>query len=128
MDNQCRSRLRQRWSSCDYPATPGLREAKPITDLEVLDLDRLQITSSFGAVATLGWSYAGTGTRCTEPPLARIGFMNLKLNPCTSLIALLHLPMEGVCRPWTLSEKRGLMKAIIDAQSDCIPGFTAFGT
>ena len=31
-------------------------------------------------------------------------------------------------RPWTISEKRGFMKTLIDAQSDRILGFTAFGS
>ena len=35
--------------------------------------------------------------------------------------------MDGIWRPWTLSEKRGFMKAIIEAQNDRILGFTAFG-
>jgi pyruvate/2-oxoglutarate dehydrogenase complex dihydrolipoamide dehydrogenase (E3) component len=35
--------------------------------------------------------------------------------------------MDAIWRTWTLSEKRGFMKAIIDAHSDRILGFTAFG-
>jgi pyruvate/2-oxoglutarate dehydrogenase complex dihydrolipoamide dehydrogenase (E3) component len=35
--------------------------------------------------------------------------------------------MDAIWRTWTLSEKRGFMKAIIDAHSDQILGFTAFG-
>ena len=35
--------------------------------------------------------------------------------------------MEAVFRPQTLSETRGFMKVIIDAHSDRILGFAAFG-
>jgi pyruvate/2-oxoglutarate dehydrogenase complex dihydrolipoamide dehydrogenase (E3) component len=35
--------------------------------------------------------------------------------------------MEAVFRPHTLSETRGFMKVIIDAHSDRILGFAAFG-
>src|SRR4051812_32846124 len=37
------------------------------------------------------------------------------------------LPMKDVLRTRTLSEPRGFMKAIIDAHSDRILGFAAFG-
>src|SRR3984957_5380819 len=36
-------------------------------------------------------------------------------------------PVASGWRPWTISEKRGLMKTLIDAHSDRILGFTAFG-
>jgi pyruvate/2-oxoglutarate dehydrogenase complex dihydrolipoamide dehydrogenase (E3) component len=35
--------------------------------------------------------------------------------------------MDAVWRPWTFSEKRGFMKTIVDAHSDRVLGFTAFG-
>jgi pyruvate/2-oxoglutarate dehydrogenase complex dihydrolipoamide dehydrogenase (E3) component len=37
------------------------------------------------------------------------------------------LPMGAVFRPHTLSETRGFMKVIIDAHTDRILGFAAFG-
>jgi pyruvate/2-oxoglutarate dehydrogenase complex dihydrolipoamide dehydrogenase (E3) component len=35
--------------------------------------------------------------------------------------------MDAIWRPWTLSERRGFMKAVIDGHTDRILGFTAFG-
>jgi pyruvate/2-oxoglutarate dehydrogenase complex dihydrolipoamide dehydrogenase (E3) component len=35
--------------------------------------------------------------------------------------------MDAVWRPWTLSERGGFMKAVVDAHSDRILGFAAFG-
>ena len=37
------------------------------------------------------------------------------------------VPASSGWRPWTISEKRGFMKTLIDAHSDRILGFTAFG-
>jgi pyruvate/2-oxoglutarate dehydrogenase complex dihydrolipoamide dehydrogenase (E3) component len=37
------------------------------------------------------------------------------------------VPVDAAWRPWTLSERRGFMKALVDADSDRILGFTAFG-
>jgi pyruvate/2-oxoglutarate dehydrogenase complex dihydrolipoamide dehydrogenase (E3) component len=34
---------------------------------------------------------------------------------------------DSLWRAWTLSERRGFMKTLIDAHSDRILGFTAFG-
>ena len=35
--------------------------------------------------------------------------------------------MDAIWRPWTLSERRGFMKAVVDAHTDRILGFVAFG-
>jgi len=40
---------------------------------------------------------------------------------------LVKLPLAAVLRTRTLSEPRGFMKLLIDAESDRILGFTAFG-
>jgi pyruvate/2-oxoglutarate dehydrogenase complex dihydrolipoamide dehydrogenase (E3) component len=37
------------------------------------------------------------------------------------------VPVDAAWRPWTLSERRGFMKTLIDAESDRILGFTGFG-
>src|SRR6185312_3721338 len=38
-----------------------------------------------------------------------------------------YLPMDAIWRPWTLSERRGFMKAVVDVLTDRILGFAAFG-
>lgn len=63
----------------------------------------------------------------TDPPLARIGLNESQAQTLHVAYRVASLPMEGIWRPWTLSEKRGFMKAIIDERSDRILGFTAFG-
>jgi pyruvate/2-oxoglutarate dehydrogenase complex dihydrolipoamide dehydrogenase (E3) component len=63
----------------------------------------------------------------TDPPLARVGLNESEAREKGIACRVASLPMDAVWRPWTLSEKRGFMKAIIDAQSDRILGFTAFG-
>jgi len=63
----------------------------------------------------------------TDPPLARIGLNESQAQTQHLAYRVASLPMDGFWRPWTLSEKRGFMKAIIDAQNDRILGFTAFG-
>jgi pyruvate/2-oxoglutarate dehydrogenase complex dihydrolipoamide dehydrogenase (E3) component len=63
----------------------------------------------------------------TDPPLARIGLNESQAQIQHIAYRVASLLMDGVWRPWTLSEKRGCMKAIIDAQNDRILGFTAFG-
>ena len=40
---------------------------------------------------------------------------------------LFKVPMEAVLRARTLSETRGLLKALVEAEGDRILGFTAFG-
>jgi pyruvate/2-oxoglutarate dehydrogenase complex dihydrolipoamide dehydrogenase (E3) component len=37
------------------------------------------------------------------------------------------VPVASGWRPWTISEKRGFMKTLIDVDSDRILGFTSFG-
>jgi len=62
-----------------------------------------------------------------DPPLARVGLSELEARENGIPYRLATLPMDEVWRPWTLSEKRGFMKALIDARSDRILGFGAFG-
>jgi pyruvate/2-oxoglutarate dehydrogenase complex dihydrolipoamide dehydrogenase (E3) component len=38
-----------------------------------------------------------------------------------------RVPFDSAWRAWTISERRGFMKALVDAHSDRILGFTAFG-
>ncbi len=62
-----------------------------------------------------------------EPPLAHIGLSETEARQRNIPYRLAFLPMENVLRARTLSETRGFMKALIDAQSDRILGFTSFG-
>jgi pyruvate/2-oxoglutarate dehydrogenase complex dihydrolipoamide dehydrogenase (E3) component len=63
----------------------------------------------------------------TDPPLARVGIDEAQARKNNVAYRAASLPMDAVWRPWTLSEKRGFMKTIVDANSDRILGFTAFG-
>jgi pyruvate/2-oxoglutarate dehydrogenase complex dihydrolipoamide dehydrogenase (E3) component len=62
-----------------------------------------------------------------DPPLGRVGLNESQAQTGNIAFRAAHLPMEAVLRTRTLSETRGFMKAIIDANSDRILGFTAFG-
>ena len=62
-----------------------------------------------------------------DPPLARVGISESQAWANNISYQVASLPMEAVFRAQTLSETRGFMKVIIDAHSDRIIGFTAFG-
>jgi pyruvate/2-oxoglutarate dehydrogenase complex dihydrolipoamide dehydrogenase (E3) component len=62
-----------------------------------------------------------------DPPLARVGFNESQARVENISYRVASLPMEAVFRAQTLSETRGFMKVMIDAHSDRILGFTAFG-
>jgi pyruvate/2-oxoglutarate dehydrogenase complex dihydrolipoamide dehydrogenase (E3) component len=64
----------------------------------------------------------------TDPELARIGMSENEAKRRGIAYRLAKLPMIANLRTRTLSETRGFMKAVIDAESDRILGFTAFGT
>ena len=63
----------------------------------------------------------------TDPELARIGLSETEAKEHGVPYRLAKTPMVAVFRAQTLSETRGFMKALIDAESDRILGFTAFG-
>jgi len=63
----------------------------------------------------------------TDPELARIGLSETEAKERGVAYRLTKTPMVAVFRAQTLSETRGFMKALIDAESDRILGFTAFG-
>jgi pyruvate/2-oxoglutarate dehydrogenase complex dihydrolipoamide dehydrogenase (E3) component len=63
----------------------------------------------------------------TDPPLSRIGLSESQARERKIRYRMAYLPMEGVLRARTLGETRGFMKALIEAESDRILGFTAFG-
>lgn len=62
-----------------------------------------------------------------DPPLARVGLNESQARAGNIGYRVASLPMREVLRTRTLSEPRGFMKALIDAHSDRILGFTAFG-
>jgi pyruvate/2-oxoglutarate dehydrogenase complex dihydrolipoamide dehydrogenase (E3) component len=63
----------------------------------------------------------------TDPQLARVGLSESDAEKDGIEYRLAKIPMAAVLRTRTLSETRGFMKAIIDAHTDRILGFTAFG-
>lgn len=64
----------------------------------------------------------------TDPEFARLGLTEREAKASRIDYRLVKIPMAAVPRARTLSETRGFMKALIDAKSDRILGFAAFGT
>jgi pyruvate/2-oxoglutarate dehydrogenase complex dihydrolipoamide dehydrogenase (E3) component len=62
-----------------------------------------------------------------DPELAHVGLTESKAREQGVAYRIASAPVASSWRPWTISERRGFMKAIIDAHSDRILGFTAFG-
>jgi pyruvate/2-oxoglutarate dehydrogenase complex dihydrolipoamide dehydrogenase (E3) component len=62
-----------------------------------------------------------------DPELARVGLNESQARERGVAYRVASLPIDAAWRPWTLSERRGFMKTLIDAHSDLILGFTAFG-
>jgi pyruvate/2-oxoglutarate dehydrogenase complex dihydrolipoamide dehydrogenase (E3) component len=63
----------------------------------------------------------------TDPELAHIGLSETEAQARGIAYRLLKVPMETNLRARTLSETRGFVKALVEADSDRILGFTAFG-
>jgi pyruvate/2-oxoglutarate dehydrogenase complex dihydrolipoamide dehydrogenase (E3) component len=63
----------------------------------------------------------------TDPELARIGRSETDAKVKGIPYRLFKVPMEANLRARTLSETRGFLKALVEADSDRILGFTAFG-
>ena len=63
----------------------------------------------------------------TDPELARVGLNENEAKARGIAYRLFKVPMEANLRARTLSETRGFMKALVEADSDRILGFTAFG-
>jgi hypothetical protein len=61
------------------------------------------------------------------PELARIGLSETEAEAQGIAYRLFKVPMETSLRARTLSETRGFVKALVEADSDRILGFTAFG-
>jgi pyruvate/2-oxoglutarate dehydrogenase complex dihydrolipoamide dehydrogenase (E3) component len=63
----------------------------------------------------------------TDPELAHIGLSETEAGAQGVAYRLFKVPMESNLRARTLSETRGFVKALVEADSDRILGFTAFG-
>ena len=63
----------------------------------------------------------------TDPELARVGLSEREARAKGISYRLFKVPMDADLRARTLSETRGFLKALVDADSDRILGFTAFG-
>ena len=59
--------------------------------------------------------------------MARLGLNEKEANAYGIPYRLFKIPMEANLRARTLSETRGLLKALVGADGDHILGFTAFG-
>jgi len=63
----------------------------------------------------------------TDPELARIGLSETEAKAQGIAYRLFKVPMETNLRARTLSETRGFLKALVEADGDRILGFTVFG-
>jgi pyruvate/2-oxoglutarate dehydrogenase complex dihydrolipoamide dehydrogenase (E3) component len=63
----------------------------------------------------------------TDPELGRIGLNETQARRAGIAYRIARIPMASVLRAQALSEPRGFLKALVDAHSDRILGFTAFG-
>ncbi|MEA3027418.1 MAG: hypothetical protein QOF91_2703 [Alphaproteobacteria bacterium] len=64
----------------------------------------------------------------TDPELGRVGLGEAEAERRGIAIRVARLPMSSVLRARTIGETRGFMKALIDARSDRILGFTMLGS
>ena len=63
----------------------------------------------------------------TDPELARVGLNESEAQRRGVAYRLAKMPMAAVLRAVAIGETRGLLKMLVDAQSDRILGFTALG-
>lgn len=63
----------------------------------------------------------------TDPQLGRVGLTEAEARKLGRDIRVATLPMSGIARAVEVEEPRGFLKAIVDAQSQQILGFTALG-
>ncbi|HTX33772.1 MAG TPA: FAD-dependent oxidoreductase [Bryobacteraceae bacterium] len=62
-----------------------------------------------------------------DPELARVGLNESQAKARGVAYRVASAPFDLSWRAWTISERRGFMKTLIDTHSDRIIGFTAFG-
>lgn len=63
----------------------------------------------------------------TDPELVRVGLNETEAKKRGIAYRLVKMPMAAVLRAVALGETRGFIKMLVDAESDRILGFTAFG-
>jgi pyruvate/2-oxoglutarate dehydrogenase complex dihydrolipoamide dehydrogenase (E3) component len=63
----------------------------------------------------------------TDPEFARAGLSEKEAKARGIVYRLFKIPMEAVMRASTLSETRGFLKALVEADGNRILGFTGFG-
>jgi pyruvate/2-oxoglutarate dehydrogenase complex dihydrolipoamide dehydrogenase (E3) component len=63
----------------------------------------------------------------TDPPLARVGLSEAEAQRQGIAVRVARLPVASVLRSQTISETRGFMKALVEADGDRILGFTMLG-
>ena len=63
----------------------------------------------------------------TDPPLARVGLSEGEAQRQGIAVRVAKLPIAAVLRSRTISETRGFMKALVEADGDRILGFTMIG-
>jgi pyruvate/2-oxoglutarate dehydrogenase complex dihydrolipoamide dehydrogenase (E3) component len=63
----------------------------------------------------------------TDPPLARVGLSEAEAQRQGIAVRVAKLPMAAVLRAQTISETRGFMKALVEANGERILGFTLIG-
>jgi pyruvate/2-oxoglutarate dehydrogenase complex dihydrolipoamide dehydrogenase (E3) component len=78
-----------------------------------------------------GVNHATTGRQVpyclfTDPELARVGLSENEAKAREIAYRLFKVPMETVLRARSLTETRGFLKALVEADGDRILGFTAF--
>lgn len=66
-------------------------------------------------------------TLFTDPQLGRVGMTETEARKAGREIRIASMPMEWVARALETDESRGMMKAIIDAETDCILGAAVLG-
>ncbi|HEY0911573.1 MAG TPA: FAD-dependent oxidoreductase, partial [Bradyrhizobium sp.] len=64
----------------------------------------------------------------TDPALARVGLSEAEAQRQGIAVRVAKLPMAAVLRAQTISETRGFMKALVEADGDRILGFTMVGS
>jgi pyruvate/2-oxoglutarate dehydrogenase complex dihydrolipoamide dehydrogenase (E3) component len=64
----------------------------------------------------------------TDPELARVGLNETEAKRRGIAYRLAKMPMAAVLRAVAIGETRGLIKMLVEAETDRILGFTAFGT
>jgi pyruvate/2-oxoglutarate dehydrogenase complex dihydrolipoamide dehydrogenase (E3) component len=62
-----------------------------------------------------------------DPELGRVGLNESEARERGIDYRIASVPVAAAFRSWTISERRGFMKTLIDTHSDRILGFTAFG-